>query len=389
MKETHNFLVPDYYTQFSCKMGACRSACCQGWPISLSMENYYTLLGMDCPPHLRRRLDCGMHIKDRPDGQSYAQFSPRYDGDCPMRMEDGRCSIHGEMGEDFLPDICRLYPRGIRMADGYECSCANSCEGVLELFLHRKNPITFVETPLTFRMPKAAHRSVGSETMGKAQQIRLRLVSTVQNRHFSLPQRLWILGEQISVLEEVLSNKDAAGLDLFLQSETKADNRETSDIQKSGDLSGALETAKHMTEILTVRHDSIRDFGETALRWYDKDLLQQYSLAKNRFEAAFGDWEMFFEHILVNHMYFAQFPLQDRSVSFREKFVSLCGIYLLVRFVTLGYTAAHAGDETALVDCTAALFRVIDHTDFERYAVKLLGELQDITMQNIRTLLLV
>ncbi len=45
MKETHDFLVPDYFPRFACKMGECRAACCRGWPVSISMENYFRLLG--------------------------------------------------------------------------------------------------------------------------------------------------------------------------------------------------------------------------------------------------------------------------------------------------------------------------------------------------------
>jgi len=50
-----------------------------------------------------------------------------------MRLEDRRCTIHAELGENKLSQVCRLYPRGVRLNNGYECSCANSCEAVLEL----------------------------------------------------------------------------------------------------------------------------------------------------------------------------------------------------------------------------------------------------------------
>ena len=127
------YLVPDYYPAFSCKMGACRAACCEGWPITVSMENYFRLLGVGCSKSLRDRLDVGLRMVDRPTPECYARFNPQYDGNCPLRMEDGRCAIHAELGEDTLPDICRLYPRGIRLDQDCECSCANSCEAVLEL----------------------------------------------------------------------------------------------------------------------------------------------------------------------------------------------------------------------------------------------------------------
>ena len=47
MKETNDFLMPEYYIEFGCKMGECRSACCTGWPITVSQDNYFHLLGMD------------------------------------------------------------------------------------------------------------------------------------------------------------------------------------------------------------------------------------------------------------------------------------------------------------------------------------------------------
>ena len=40
MLETHDYLVPDYYPYFACKMGKCRAACCEGWPISFTLEDY-------------------------------------------------------------------------------------------------------------------------------------------------------------------------------------------------------------------------------------------------------------------------------------------------------------------------------------------------------------
>ena len=61
MAEARDYLTPDYYPEYHCKMGACRSACCEGWPISISMEDYFRLLGLSCSPELRSRLDAGIH----------------------------------------------------------------------------------------------------------------------------------------------------------------------------------------------------------------------------------------------------------------------------------------------------------------------------------------
>ena len=141
MTGEEGFLMPDYYPEFHCKIGACRTPCCDGWPISISMTDYFRLVGMECPPELRRRLDTALHVTRYPTQEEYAFLEPRWDGHCPIQMEDGRCMIHAELGEDALAPVCRLYPRGLH---GDRASCANSCEGVAEILLRRKEQLTFL-----------------------------------------------------------------------------------------------------------------------------------------------------------------------------------------------------------------------------------------------------
>ena len=114
MGNAHEYLMPDYYPDFHCKTGMCRAACCVGWNVSLSMQDYFRLLGVECRKHVREKLDCALHVKRYPTEDSYAELVHRYDGNCPLRMESGLCAIHAEAGEQALPAICRLYPRAIR-----------------------------------------------------------------------------------------------------------------------------------------------------------------------------------------------------------------------------------------------------------------------------------
>ena len=66
IKEEKEFLVPDYFLDFSCKMGDCRRACCVGWPVSISMKEYFSLIGLDCEKELRVKLDCGLKVASYP-----------------------------------------------------------------------------------------------------------------------------------------------------------------------------------------------------------------------------------------------------------------------------------------------------------------------------------
>ena len=97
------FLVPDYYPRFRCKGPDCRRPCCGGWPISISMEEYFRLLSVECSPALRRRLDSAFRLADSPDADRYAQICPNYVGDCPMHLGNGLCGLlHQQNGGNAL-----------------------------------------------------------------------------------------------------------------------------------------------------------------------------------------------------------------------------------------------------------------------------------------------
>lgn len=375
MKETHEFLVPDYFPSFSCKMGACRSACCVGWPISFSLDDYFRLLSLDCSPELKRKIDIALHIADHPTPEGYAQISPRYDGQCPMRMEDGRCALHAEMGDEVLAAVCRLYPRGVRSDGVYECSCANSCEAVLELLLQHPETMRFIRLPLDIEVPAAPTRQFHFETAGREEEIRLWLIGHIQRREYSLPQRLLWLGAQLHAMDDALTAHSSEQVDALLAGRTalpvpviKAPEHEQ--------LLFGLDAANRLLEMLDERSDSIRSYGEAALTYFGsgESEFDKYLLAREQFEQLIPTWDIWFEQMLVNHMFFVQFPFQDRPVALKDEFLALCAVYILLRFLCLGWTAGHQ-DMDAAVDVCAAAFRLIAHTEFDRYAAPILKQL--------------
>lgn len=381
------YLVPDYYPAFSCKMGACRRPCCEGWPISVSMKDYFKLLGVDCSPELRRRLDCGLHLSLHPTEDAYAQILPRYDGVCPLHLPDGRCSLHAECGEGALAAVCRLYPRGVRNGEDRECSCANSCEAVIELLLNRTEPLGFISITNDFDLPDVPPRQHVFHTDGREQEIRLWLISMLQRREYPLPQRMLLLGQALHAMDEALSARDSARVDALLAGkvEIPAPKLPTPSHEK---LLSGLDTVAHMLEALDRSSVSIRDYGEEAVAYFNRadSPFAAYEAATERFSAVLPQWETWMEHLLVNHMFFVQFPFQDRPVPLRDEYLALVAVYTLLRCLLVG-CLAEKGDITHAVDVAAAAFRLVDHTTFDLYAPPLLRELGCDDWAHIRLLL--
>ena len=368
------YLVPDYFPAFSCKMGACRRPCCEGWPISVSMKDYFRLMGVECSPELRRRLDGGLHLSLHPTPDAYAQILPRYDGVCPLHMEDGRCLLHAECGGDALAAVCRLYPRGVRNGEDRECSCANSCEAVIELLLHRPEPLGFISVTHDFVLPDMPPRKHHFNTAGREQAIRLWLFRQLQRREYPLPQRLLLLGQALHAMEDALSAQDSAQVGALLSGEVVIPAPELPLPSRETLLRG-LAAVEGMLAALDQRSNSIREYGEEALQYLtDGDAYARYEAATARLEAILPQWETWLEHLLVNHMYFVQFPFQDRPVPLKDEYLSLVAVYALLRCLLVG-CLAEQGDEVHAVDVAAAAFRLVDHTAFDLYAAPLLKEL--------------
>ena len=387
MPENHNYLVPDYFPAFHCKIGGCRHSCCEGWAISVTMKDYFKLLSVPCSEELRRRIDTALHLYDYPTETKYAQISPRYDGNCGMRLPDGRCGLHAELGEETLSDVCRLYPRGIRTDGVFEASCANSCEAVLEVLIHHQAPMSFVTMPLALDAP-AGPRKTGTSPREESplpaaphhlapveeQQLRFHFIRILQNRQQSLPARLFTLREALRKAEKAIDQQDQAGLLRLLASSPLSSATPIPSIPRSLDYGLAI--AEEMLKEIDKRSRSVHDYGEAVLRWFGtgEQALVNYAMAKARFEKLLPDWEIAFEQMLVNHLFFERFPFQERPMEFADEFLGVCAVYAMLRLLCLGWLAEHPS-ETEFIDVCAAAFRLISHTSFDAYAATRLKEL--------------
>lgn len=300
----------DYYDNFKCKCGDCRSVCCGGWGITVSDEEYFRLLGLDCPPELRYILDCALAVVDCPCQQRYAMMKPSYTGKCRLINDEGLCSLQIACGEDVLPAVCRMYPRSLTET---HAGCSASCERVVEMLMR--------DAPLSFSAPLP-------EPMAG-------YVNSLSPQSGPLPQRgsLKPLKERIAAL---LPGVFEHGLSYFY-------------FGLFGMYAGYLAQAfPNFAE--TVYNDYAGYGGKTD---GEEKLYKDIS----DFDSRFPDAEQWYENLIVNRMFISDFPGDDIKTA-------LCGVvceYALLRFVS-----AKCETKEQFVDKTAALYRFIGHTNFNK-----------------------
>ncbi|MBR3307253.1 MAG: flagellin lysine-N-methylase [Lachnospiraceae bacterium] len=116
-----------YYDEFSCAGGKCPDNCCHGWSIPLDEAARQRFL--------KEKGLLGLSLRLCMRGKEQKIFSAMSIS-CPFLTPGGWCSLQKRRGEEFIPDVCREYPR-IRMNYGPEAEFLLdlSCIRMAELFL--------------------------------------------------------------------------------------------------------------------------------------------------------------------------------------------------------------------------------------------------------------
>ncbi len=358
------FLAPDYYSAFQCKCGACRSTCCRGWGITVSMSEYFRLVGLSCGKRLRKRLDGAFHMADHPDPARYAMISPNWEGDCPLRAPDGLCLLHKERGPQALPAICRLYPRRII---GGACALSGSCEAVIETLLAREAPIRFVEIEETHAAePPHPPRNEGMARFDR--RLRLLSMALLEDRRHPVSQRMMRLGRVMEALYAFVRARDWDGM---ARAMADFEGNPAYELAQADFGPDVTEATFRVAEVFSRNSESLSSYWEAGTQNLAR---AGYPEMRQVFEDKYPDWERYFEHITVNHIFFSRFPYTDIHDDLMAEYAALCAAHCVVMYLSTIYTYDRTGLEP-LADVIAAAFRMIEHSDFARRAHIVFGRL--------------
>lgn len=352
-----NFVVTDYYPNFVCKGTQCRQSCCDGWDIAISMDQYFKMLSLPCKKTVREKLDRAFQIVPVPTPERYAMVRPNYQGDCPLHMANGYCLLQNQCGEEALPSICRYYPRGPRSNYTMESSCSNSCERVLEQLFEQENKLAFTTKELTFTLPSEENKITPDERAfyQKARSFTFDLLS---NRSHSLPTRILMVGKALMIWDKD-RNVAINPSDLVVKAYEK-------------NIPLTYQAILSLSEWFIANSRSISAECQDFETFYQNgDLTQKYSESLKHLEEVLPNHEIFFEKMIINNLFFRQYPFQDFAESLSEEFISICGIYLFIRYMAISYMRDKDKIED-FIDIMAKTFRVIDHTRFEHNILILL-----------------
>lgn len=282
---------------------------------------------MECDENLRHRLDISFKEPDIIDENRYRIISFNYLGDCPIQ-KDGLCSIHGDLGESYLPKICKLYPRSLKKVNGTLIACcSSSCERVVEMLLEES----------IFDMKEEELDAEPSLVYD----VDLDVMKQLTNFHDMMKDRSTSLKRSIIDICKVINKEEFE----------KDYNSELNSLSEALYLLDRLAKSGFLADI----KDEIMNRYTNNYYLFEED--------KENFEKAFPKWMFYFENVLNNSLLYENFPFVDNRFDKTNAYKGLCASYGLLRLVCIGYTSIHTSKDD-LVDAMAALFHLIDHTAF-------------------------
>lgn len=309
----------------------------------MSYAEYCRLLGLDCSPELRRKLDSALKVYDSPEPERYAYMSTDDEGKCMLLDGDGLCSLQRECGAAVLSGVCRMYPRAVHIGAAAEPVCSGSCEAVLERLIEDPEPIEFrvVYQDVSAPVPEIADSELQIE-------LRRRCIEAIQDRSEDLITGLLsvgriVLGEEHPIPEHDLREYIVAAIAL---------------IEDFSPLAPSLAECGSA---------ALRALGITGRADVTAETLARFDALQKRIISDIPEIEAYFGKIFANHMYYEQFPYTSECRSVREAYVAFCAVFVICTFV-----AVCCHDESrpvdAFVDSLASVFRTVEHSAFYKNA---------------------
>lgn len=368
------FLVPSYFSEFSCIGASCQDTCCVGFSNffidKITYEKYQAL----ADPELRSNTLAKLERMPEAADSHYALIKLDQQR-CPFLDSAGWCTLQNQLGEDYLSITCQQYPRITNIVDDQrERSLSPSCIEAARLILLDQQPISF----LTYSLPEREDITVFERKISTQDSscnlkkcfhnLRSFLFSLLQNRQLSLSNRLIMLGFFLNKLNAQRQNSPTE-LDAQLESyrQTSQGNLLAKELAAfSAHPEQQLLLLQHLSRAGFFHSGLSKDYLETyqhclqGLRYSPRisssELVEHYQTAYHTFYSNFessNGWML--ENFLVNHVFSTLFPY-SRYDDWLAEYLLLVVLYSVIRLQLIGLAAFHSGLEPQQVVRMIQLF---------------------------------
>lgn len=135
-------LKPVYYGDFKCIANKCIDSCCIGWRVDIDKKSYkkYKKVKGEFSKKINESI---VRNKSANADLQYGKMKLN-NNRCKMLNEDNLCDLYVTLGENYLCNTCKMYPREInKYEDIYERNLSMSCPEVARYIVKIKEKFSF------------------------------------------------------------------------------------------------------------------------------------------------------------------------------------------------------------------------------------------------------
>ncbi|KQL47281.1 hypothetical protein AN963_16505 [Brevibacillus choshinensis] len=372
--------------QFQCIGSSCEDTCCAGWSVTIDKATYKKYKKIKVPGMAKKLDKVVTRNRMNPTDNNYARMSMSDCKSCPMLSPDLLCEIQLQLGEEYLSSTCASYPRVTNIVNGnYEMSANLSCPEAARLALLNPEPMEFFEIKRNGNRKFSVFSQFDPEKYNSTQfpfyfwDIRIFSIELIQNRSYSITDRVLVLGLFYQNLQELVEQNKASDVPQLIENYRK--------LVKAGSLRDSLRqipieaTAqiRLLKELIDVRIHAgganqryLKSF-EAFLEGIHYDdsadietIATHYQNAHDTYYQPFMQKHFYIlENYLVNYIYKNTFPFYGNNISFLDNYILLGLHYSLIKMHLIGIAGYYKADLKVdhILTLIQSLAKTIEHNN--------------------------
>lgn len=328
LHRTHTLtaVVPRYVERFRCIGPDCEDTCCASWSIHIDKKTYEAY-GNAAAPELGKMLAQHLIREDGSLGDAkYARIQPEgKEKRCPL-MQGGLCTIHKELGESYISNLCFSYPRTTRtLAGQLEQSLSLSCPEAARLALLAEDAFEFTEADIAVRIDDVKRSNTQQDEAAELMnEVRIFCMNLLRTRELPLWKRLAALGVFCAALSSLCAQGKQTAIpqlisDFIQLIENGALLSSLNDVQANYNAQAMV----FSTLWAAKGFNSPSDYQQAVIQQISRglgggangkasgtELAAAYSRGLARLEESLKDAPFLLENYLINEMFSTMFPFE-------------------------------------------------------------------------------
>ena len=366
-----NMFMPKYMLTFKCIGSACADTCCAGWDINIDEDTYkkYT----NCTGKLKELVQG--KFRENKNSEDYLNkgfMILKEHNKCPFLNDNLLCDIHGGIGEENLCITCKRFPRVYNIIDDvYEKSGLSSCEEICNIAFLNKEKMEFIETEEEIDESAIEIRRIidteafeGTDSLLQYfWDIRINSINIIQNRSFSIEERLGILKSFYTKIEEYYNEKDFEGIEDLLgeygEGNIDFDSLKILDLNESNEFYLSLLDKELIKNIRSIRlKECVEEYKKGILKVND---IVKYINDEKCILKLIEKYSYILENYLVNQIFKDLIPL-NRGESLNLSINILINSYRIIKAYIIGIALNNKEiNEDLIIRVIQSLSKDIEH----------------------------